>query len=88
MKPSTKRTLKKLFLNITAALFAVVLTGNVIAGENADKRGAKSPSANYKYNIGKGSFSRGAALFFRGAEKNGRTPAFKARKDGSGRRRI
>ena len=35
MKPSTKRTLKKLFLNITAALFAVVLTGNVIAGENA-----------------------------------------------------
>ena len=35
MKPSTKRTLKKLFLNITSALFAVVLTGNVIAGENA-----------------------------------------------------
>ena len=35
MKPSTKRTLKKLFLNITSVLFAVVLTGNVIAGENA-----------------------------------------------------
>ena len=35
MKPSTRRTLKKLFLNITSALFAVVLTGNVIAGENA-----------------------------------------------------
>ncbi len=35
MKPSTKRTLKKLFLNITAGLFAVVFTGNVIAGENA-----------------------------------------------------
>ncbi|MBR5705812.1 MAG: glycoside hydrolase family 3 C-terminal domain-containing protein, partial [Deltaproteobacteria bacterium] len=34
MKPSTRRTLKKLFLNITSALFAVVLTGNVIAGEN------------------------------------------------------
>ena len=35
MKPSTRRTLKKLFLNITSALFAVVLTGNIIAGENA-----------------------------------------------------
>ena len=35
MKPSARRTLKKLFLNITSALFAVVLTGNVIAGENA-----------------------------------------------------
>ena len=35
MKPSTKRTLKKLFLNVTSALFAVVLTGNIIAGENA-----------------------------------------------------
>ena len=35
MKPSTKRTLKKVFLNITTGLFAVVLTGNVIAGENA-----------------------------------------------------
>ena len=34
MKASTKRTLKKLFLNITAALFAVIFTGNVIAGEN------------------------------------------------------
>ena len=35
MKPSTKRTLKKLFLNVSAGLFAVVFTGNVIAGENA-----------------------------------------------------
>ena len=35
MKPSTKRTLKKLFLNISAALFCVVFTGNIIAGENA-----------------------------------------------------
>ena len=35
MKSSTTRTLKKVFLNITVALFAVVLTGNVIAGENA-----------------------------------------------------
>ena len=35
MKPSTKRTLKKLFLNVTSALFAVVFTGNIIAGENA-----------------------------------------------------
>ncbi|MBQ8137307.1 MAG: glycoside hydrolase family 3 C-terminal domain-containing protein, partial [Clostridia bacterium] len=35
MKPSTKRTLKKVFLNVTTALFAVVFTGNVIAGENA-----------------------------------------------------
>ena len=35
MKPSARRTLKKLFLNITSALCAVVLTGNVIAGENA-----------------------------------------------------
>ena len=35
MKPSTKRTLKKLFLNITSALFCVVFTGNIIAGENA-----------------------------------------------------
>ncbi len=35
MKPSTNRTLKKLFLNITTALFALVFTGNVIAGENA-----------------------------------------------------
>ena len=35
MKPSTKRTLKKLFLNISAALFCVIFTGNIIAGENA-----------------------------------------------------
>ena len=35
MKPSTKRTLKKIFLNVATALFAVVFTGNVIAGENA-----------------------------------------------------
>ena len=35
MKPSTKRTLKKLFLNITSVLFAVTFTGNIIAGENA-----------------------------------------------------
>ncbi len=35
MKPSTKRTLKKLFLNVTTALFAVIFTGNIIAGENA-----------------------------------------------------
>ncbi len=34
MKKS-RRTLKKVFLNIVAALFAVVFTGNVIAGENA-----------------------------------------------------
>ena len=35
MKPSTKRTLKKIFLNVTTALFAVIFTGNIIAGENA-----------------------------------------------------
>ena len=35
MKPSTKRTLKKIFLNVSAALFCVIFTGNVIAGENA-----------------------------------------------------
>ena len=35
MKPSTKRTLKKVFLNICAGLFALVFTGNIIAGENA-----------------------------------------------------
>lgn len=35
MKPSTKRTLKKLFLNVTAGLCAFVFTGNVIAGEIA-----------------------------------------------------
>ncbi len=35
MKPSTKRTLKKLFLNVTGLLCALVITGNVIAGEVA-----------------------------------------------------
>ena len=35
MKASTKRTLKKLFLNVSAGLLALVYTGNVIAGENA-----------------------------------------------------
>ena len=35
MKASTKRNLKKVFLNLTAALLAIVYTGNVIAGENA-----------------------------------------------------
>ncbi|MBQ8160629.1 MAG: glycoside hydrolase family 3 C-terminal domain-containing protein [Clostridia bacterium] len=37
MKSQTKshRTLKKVFLNIVAVLFALVFTGNVIAGENA-----------------------------------------------------
>ena len=35
MKPSTKRTLKKVFLNVTAGLFALIFTGNIIAGENA-----------------------------------------------------
>ena len=35
MKRSTKRTLKKVFLNIAAGLFVLVYTGNVIAGENA-----------------------------------------------------
>ncbi len=34
MKPSTKRTLKKVFLNVTAALFCLIFTGNIIAGEN------------------------------------------------------
>ncbi len=34
MKPSTKRTLKKVFLNVAAGLFALVFTGNVIAREN------------------------------------------------------
>lgn len=34
MKATTKRTLKKLFLNVTAGLAALVFTGNVIAGEN------------------------------------------------------
>ena len=31
----SRRTLKKVFLNIVAVLFAIVFTGNVIAGENA-----------------------------------------------------
>ncbi len=35
MKASTKRTLKKVFLNVMLALFALVFTGNIIAGENA-----------------------------------------------------
>ena len=35
MKPSTRRTLKKAFLNVTAGLFALIFTGNMIAGENA-----------------------------------------------------
>ena len=35
MKASKKRTLKKVFLNVTATLFAVIFTGNVIAGECA-----------------------------------------------------
>ena len=35
MKPSTRRTLKKVFLNVTAGLFALIFTGNIIAGENA-----------------------------------------------------
>ena len=35
MKSSTRRTLKKIFLNITAVLFALIFTGNIIAGENA-----------------------------------------------------
>lgn len=35
MKPSTRRTLKKVFLNVTAGLCAVVFTGNTIAGEIA-----------------------------------------------------
>ena len=35
MKPSTRRTLKKVFLNVTTLLLALVLTGNIIAGENA-----------------------------------------------------
>ena len=35
MKASKKRTLKKVFLNVTASLFAVIFTGNVIAGECA-----------------------------------------------------
>ena len=35
MKPKTRRTLKKVFLNVTAGLFALIFTGNVIAGENA-----------------------------------------------------
>ena len=35
MKASTKRTLKKVFLNVAAVLFALILTGNIIAGENA-----------------------------------------------------
>ncbi len=35
MKPSAKRTLKKIFLNVSAVLFCLILTGNIIAGENA-----------------------------------------------------
>lgn len=35
MKPSTKRALKKVFLNVTAVLFAIIFTGNIIAGEIA-----------------------------------------------------
>ena len=35
MKPSSKRTQKKAFLNIPAGLCAIVFTGNVIAGECA-----------------------------------------------------
>ncbi|MBR2287027.1 MAG: beta-glucosidase, partial [Clostridia bacterium] len=34
-KASTGRTLKKVFLNISLILFAIIFTGNVIAGENA-----------------------------------------------------
>ena len=35
MKPSTKRTLKKVFLNISAALLTITYVGNLIAAENA-----------------------------------------------------
>ncbi len=35
MKPSTKRTLKKVFLNISAALLTITYVGNMIAAENA-----------------------------------------------------
>lgn len=35
MKPSKRRTLKKVFLNVTAVLCGVIVTGNVIAGECA-----------------------------------------------------
>lgn len=34
-KRSGKRTLKKIFLNITVILFALIFTGNIIANENA-----------------------------------------------------
>lgn len=35
MKPSTKRTLKKVFLNVSAALLTIVYVGNMVAAENA-----------------------------------------------------
>ena len=35
MKPSTKRTLKKVFLNISAALLTIAYVGNLVAAENA-----------------------------------------------------
>ena len=35
MKPSTKRTLKKLFLNVSVALLTIAYVGNLIAVENA-----------------------------------------------------
>lgn len=35
MKPSTKRTLKKVFLNISAALLTIAYVGNMVAAENA-----------------------------------------------------
>ena len=35
MKPSTKRTLKKVFLNVSAALLTIAYVGNLVAAENA-----------------------------------------------------
>ena len=35
MKPSTKRTLKKVFLNVSAALLTIAYVGSMVAAENA-----------------------------------------------------
>ena len=48
MKPSTRRTLKKVFLNVTAGLCAIVFTGNVVAGEVAGQINAALGTATSK----------------------------------------
>ena len=48
MKPSTRRTLKKVFLNVTAGLCAIVFTGNIVAGEIAGQINAALGTATSK----------------------------------------